>query len=329
MDAVRRFERMSYCPAATREPFRSGRHSSLELIVHSHSADAMPWEGSKAVFEAILEAEDRSLLQWKGSSERKSRPPPQRGGLARTDQLRRCRAPMGHSACMQVPVRPPVTLRCGSPTFLRVNCQSKNTRDFDAEKTHSMLSPGTARRCGTCESVNACASVVILPYYIETAEIVGTEKKARFRSHQAEEASEQGEMDLGSRLGLAAAAPPSEPPVDIESYGRTLAGAIAAQDGKTAASLLEIGAVTSLLQRYSYLRSARPEDAPFLSDFMRIFRSFDYNGSGGQSPWSGIASRHLAAVLYCSRREIGEISGQEELAPAWERAYVAQLELVK
>ena len=139
-------------------------------------------------------------------------------------------------------------------------------------------------------------------------------------------------MDLGSRIGgtasSAAAAATYAPVSDLESYGQALSTAIAAQDGKTAASLLELGDISSLLQRYDYLRNARPEDAPYLNGFMRIFRSIDYN-AGGQSPWSGIASRHIAAVIHCCRMQDNEGTGREEQSPAWERAYVAQLELVK
>jgi hypothetical protein len=134
-------------------------------------------------------------------------------------------------------------------------------------------------------------------------------------------------MDLSSRIGGSFSAA-SAPANDIESYGQALSTAIAAQDGRTAASLLELNDVSSLIQRYGYLRHARPEDAPFLNDFMRVFRSIDYN-AGGQSPWSGIASRHVAAVIHCTRQEVNEATGQEEQCPARERAYVAQLELVK
>jgi hypothetical protein len=147
-----------------------------------------------------------------------------------------------------------------------------------------------------------------------------------------------------SNYGHGAAASSLSPA--IASFASSIASAISDEDGAAVAEHLRIFPISSSsLERLTSSPDYAGIDPlivhltelPYYTDFQRAFRSIDYEGGGaGASPWSGIASRHIAAVCSLLSRDVdqgqhGEYGAiaQGALVPDWERAFAAQLELMK
>jgi hypothetical protein len=117
----------------------------------------------------------------------------------------------------------------------------------------------------------------------------------------------------------------------IASYSKNVASSLTARDGSSLAALLDLQnreLVDAIYASLSYSVLHSYNDAPHYSDFISALRKVDYE-QATSSPWAGIASRHLSVIAHVRRTDSDPDGKVEELQPAWEKAFSAQLEAVK
>lgn len=120
------------------------------------------------------------------------------------------------------------------------------------------------------------------------------------------------------------------PPIPLQQYAVDLSGAVARQDGGIAAAILNLQdrvAVERIYQGLPYATSRSFTDSPHLQEIKRIFVSSQLDGSG-QTAWSLIASKHIAAVVHLAQAPPSadvSAAGQQH----YQKAFDAQLDLSK
>lgn len=118
----------------------------------------------------------------------------------------------------------------------------------------------------------------------------------------------------------------------LSAHASQLSQAVIQHDGATTARLFSLRNHTHVQGLYSSLPDSAklPSDnkEPFLAEYKRLLSSAEFQYAG-TSPWSTMASRHAAAIIYISNTELDQDSRNEVSNPSWQEAYAAQLELVK
>lgn len=116
--------------------------------------------------------------------------------------------------------------------------------------------------------------------------------------------------------------------IPVQQYGADLSAAVARQDGPSAASILSLHdrlAVQRIYRGLPYSTARSIVDDPHLQEFRHIFVASQLDPAG-QTAWSTIASKHIAAVVQLA--QISQAIDQDNQSHN-QAAFEAQLGLAK
>jgi hypothetical protein len=116
--------------------------------------------------------------------------------------------------------------------------------------------------------------------------------------------------------------------ISVQQYAVDLSASVARQDGGSAAAILSLHdrlAVQRIYRGLPYSTARSISDNPHLQEFRHIFLSSQLDPAG-QTAWSTVASKHIAAVVHLAQISDTDDENNQALNQA---AFEAQLDLAK
>jgi len=117
----------------------------------------------------------------------------------------------------------------------------------------------------------------------------------------------------------------------VQEHAHHISSAITNASGRALAQVLSLRDsehVSLLFNSLPQQATQYPGQELYLQEYRRALSSAEFQYAGS-SPWSVIASKHVAVVVHVSQTELDQETRLERPTPAWIDAFSVQLEMVK